>query len=140
VEANWLGAPFTPSQLSEAFAVTETEIAYLAGKPLADAFGRANPPGAYNAFEHLAFTPESTVNLLRRAFAIQNDLDRTASQDPRLEGALSAVGLVLAIVDPYASNVIPYAGRYLGSGNNPAAALQAALQDVINPAPEAPAP
>ena len=83
--------------------------------------------------------PYSASNLLRRAFATQKDLDRTASQDATLEGALSAVGLVLAIVDLKASYCIPYAGRYVGGGN-PATSLQATLEDVLTSVGEVTSP
>jgi hypothetical protein len=134
VEKDWLGAPFTPAQLREAFSLAETENAYPFGaKSVAQGFARTSPPGTYNPFEEVAFSSSDAKNLLRRAFAIQKDLDNTTSQVAAapLEGALSAVGLVLAIVYPSGSYVIPYAGKYVGVGN-PATSLQATLQDVLD--------
>ena len=140
VERNWLGSPFTPAQLGEAFSLAETETVSPFGMTsAAEGFKRANPPGTHNPFEFVAFSPYAASNLLRRAFAIQKDLDRTASQDAHLEGALSAVGLVLAIVDRGAASHIPYAGRYVGVGD-PATSLQASLEDVLKSAGEATVP
>ena len=132
VERNWLGSPFTPAQLDEAFALAKTGTAYLVGKSVAEGFARANPPGTPNPFEYPVFQPDSASSLLRRAFAIQKELSSTTSQAAaaRLEGALSAVGLVLAIVYPSALPSISYAGRYVGVGY-PATSLEASLQDVL---------
>jgi hypothetical protein len=141
VKTHWLGAPYTPTQLHEAFSLARTEVYYPRGQSFAEAFARTSPPGTPNPFAVVVYSPYDASSLLRRAFAIQKDLDRTTSQvaAAHLEGALSAVGLVLAIVDSGALYKIPDAGRYVGVGP-PATSLQATLQDVLESAGEATRP
>lgn len=70
------------------------------------------------------FGGDSAARLIRRARAINAELAtvRGGAQVATLEGAFSATGLALAIVDYSALYTTPYAREYVGAGN-PAEAL-----------------
>jgi hypothetical protein len=148
VEKNWRGAAFTPGQLGAAFALVQTELKYTITKSVADDWVRANPPGTFNPYVFVGVKDDVVANLLGRALAIQQNLrDRPTSRvsAAKLEGALSALGLVLAIVYPSALKYIPDAGAFVGKGSSPAASLEAALtiagelvQDSVPPVKAAP--
>lgn len=128
VQAHWVGAPFTVTQLRAALSLAKTATFYPFGKGAADAFARTNPRGTPNPFEEKFLSGDTAATLIRRARTIDAELlgATTPSRIATLEGALSATGLALAIVDYQALYTIPYAGTYIGAGN-PADSIEAAL-------------
>jgi hypothetical protein len=129
VETHWVGAPFTIGQLRAALSIVTTKPWYPLGKLAARAFARANPPGTPNPFEKMYLRGDYAAVLIRRARTINDRLARTTdgAHVRTLEGALSATGLALALVDPLVLYTIRYAGEYIGVGN-PAEALKSAFE------------
>jgi len=126
VRTHWAGAPFTTTQLQAALSLVKTETAYPFGKPAYENFKKTNPPGTPSVFDPVkSISRESLPDLVRRAWAIQSALanvrqgTRVAQQErvTQLQGAISAVGLVVAIVDRSVLSDLPSAGSYVGLGN-----------------------
>ena len=141
VRTHWAGAPFTTNQLQAALSLTKTDTFYPFGKPAYQNFQQTHPPGTPSQFDPATYISGDSVSaLIRRAWAIQSSLanlrqdTRVAQQDlvAQLRGALSAVGLVVAVIDLSALFLIPAAGSYVGAGN-PAEAVKAGFQVPIDP-------
>lgn len=99
VRAHWIGAPFTTSQLRLA---TDLVVSHQ----------------QFSFHGKLVGYGGAVAALLQRAYSLQKRIDlASGAERQHLEGALSAIGFMTAVVDRGALVYIPQAGTYVGSGD-----------------------